>query len=947
MKKIALFTIVSKNYLPYARVLLSSVAKVHPEYRLFLCLADEVDGFFQPAAEPFETVEAQAIGIPNLLDLTLRYDIMEFNTAVKPFMFEWVFSSTDCDLAIYLDPDIRVFSRLDKIEGLLEGGASVVLTPHICSPLEDGKTPNDYNMLQAGVFNLGFMAARKCSETRAYLQWWGRRLLTECYADFQRNLFTDQRWCDLAPCFLNDLAVLRDSGFNVAYWNLAQQKITRMEGGTWEANGRPLVFFHFSGISLDNPNEISKHQNRYSFIELPHLKPLFDDYRDRLKQANWEEARLWPYAYAYATPDVKIPPIIRRFYRESNSQPRPIEDGALLQFLQEVCNAPTEKIDQLGPYPVTALMFFIYKSRPDLQAAFPLTTAAGQQAFHTWFSVTVKTEYDLSEHFIPAPPDQPVGATPLPSPAQAPLPQLNVHHQGTHLYRFLKGLDRLVLHRIWRQLPKPYQRKTSEVFRSLLAYSLDQSRPSQTLTTPTPNDIPRPHTDKLSLPATIPQLMADRQISRLMHLIWANRVDLQQAFDISTAGGQDAFSVWFETAAKREYGVAPYIPSKPQDSETGATSAKQRPTGKPGANLIGYAHAELGMGEHVRMTAAALDSLQTPFSVINFDVGIASRQNAALDHGELTTKTDRIANIFHINADQMLLAYCNLGESVFSTKYNIGYWAWELAKCPDAWLPVMEMIDEIWAPSRFIQDAFSAKTSLPVQYMPLCVVLPEFRKLGKTHFGLPSDSFTFLYTFDSFSYFARKNPFDAVRAFHSAFPDRNSKVALVLKTMNGNEESDHWKTLLALIDHDPRISIFNRTMDRYELLALFEAADCFVSLHRSEGFGRGPAEAMYLGKPVIVTNYSGNTDFTLADNSLLVNYELAPVANGEYPFPEGQVWAQPDVAHAAWLMHKIWNDHALRDTIGKQAKNYIQTNYSQQAIGSIYTKRLRDLGFVN
>jgi glycosyltransferase involved in cell wall biosynthesis len=350
------------------------------------------------------------------------------------------------------------------------------------------------------------------------------------------------------------------------------------------------------------------------------------------------------------------------------------------------------------------------------------------------------------------------------------------------------------------------------------------------------------------------------------------------------------------------------------------------------------------MGEHVRMSAAALQGTSVQFGVVNFDVGVASRQGASLEHGEVIPDNRFAANLFHINADQMFIAYCHLGREFFANKYNIGYWAWELAKCPADWLPVLKMMDEVWAPSRFIQQAFAERADIPVEYMPLCVTLPEFNRLDRRHFDLPDRAFMFLYTFDFFSFLDRKNPFAAIRAFKRAFPEGKSDVCLVLKVMNGKDESPLWVSMMQLIDGDPRIVVINRTLNRNEVLALLDTSDCFLSLHRSEGFGRGPAEAMYLGKPVIVTNYSGNTDFTLADNSCLVDFKLIPVEEGQYPFHQGQRWADADVEHAAWHMKKLYADSAYASDLGARGKAYIHENFNQRTVGAIYESRLKKLG---
>lgn len=489
--------------------------------------------------------------------------------------------------------------------------------------------------------------------------------------------------------------------------------------------------------------------------------------------------------------------------------------------------------------------------------------------------------------------------------------------------------------------------------------------------------------EQLHMAANIPQLVDGESITNLMYAIWCSRKDLQIAFDISTKDGQEAFLAWFKVSVTREYGISAEVAQQSEAimnmesvlrnfgkrlpasirklgrelwnrhlahaARKLAKKAKNElvaskttgDVGKPGANLIGYAHAELGMGEHVRMSAAALNTTDIPFGVLNFDVGVSSRKKASLDHGESIAENRYSINVFHINADQMISAYCHFGVGFFTNRYNIGYWAWELSKCPKEWVPVIEMVDEIWAPSRFIQSAFAEKTSKPVEYMPLCVSLQSFQARGRVEFKLPENYFLFLFVFDFHSYIERKNPFAAIKAFQLAFPDRSSQVGLVIKVMNGNLESPEWVRMMVLIDDDPRIHIINRTMSRGEVLALIDSCDCFVSLHRSEGFGRGPAEAMLLGKPVIVTNYSGNIDFTRPDNSLLVNYHLIPVETGQYVFGDEQVWADADVEHAAWHMKRLMDKPAIVAEIGLRGKDFIRTNYNQSAVGAIYAKRLK------
>jgi glycosyltransferase involved in cell wall biosynthesis len=361
-----------------------------------------------------------------------------------------------------------------------------------------------------------------------------------------------------------------------------------------------------------------------------------------------------------------------------------------------------------------------------------------------------------------------------------------------------------------------------------------------------------------------------------------------------------------------------------------------------GANLIGYAHGAFGMGEHVKMAARALAVWSDKFSIVDVNAYVHARQPEP-DILAWSQRPERYpTNIFHVNADSMAGALSSVGPSLAIGRYNIGYWAWELSKVPDAWQPSIEFVDEIWAPSRFIQEAFQEVTDKPVIHMPLCVDLSFDAWKRRSFFGLPEDKFLFLYYFDSHSYYQRKNPFAALRAFQIAFPDRQD-VGLVIKTQNARQSSTEWLELLALAEGDARVHILNQTMTKGEVLSLQVECDCFVSLHRSEGFGRGPAEAMWLGKPVVVTGYSGNMDFTLPDNSLLVDFELIRVKPAEYPFFRGQVWAQPDEEHAAHQMRRLVEEPGLAEDLGRRGASLMRNEFSYQAVGRRYADRLREI----
>jgi len=498
--------------------------------------------------------------------------------------------------------------------------------------------------------------------------------------------------------------------------------------------------------------------------------------------------------------------------------------------------------------------------------------------------------------------------------------------------------------------------------------------------------------DQLHAPVDLPPTSKGEAISNLMHLIWRARPDLQATFDLQDARDRERFIRWYRDTAPREFRMPALIPVNGQIPATptnllyGMKAMAERVSRfgqwlplpvrrrllrgwtragialsawgvgrreeiasqqlQPGVNLVGYANGLLSLGEHMRMTAVAFGTTSCEVAFVDYRNGARDRQQAAVERVPLAESNRFSVNLFHINADQMINAYCHFGHGFFEQRYNIGFWAWELEVFPVGWVPAIDFLDEIWAPSRFVQQALTRTTDRPVTLMPQCVELPPFERRNRAYFGLPDTACLFIFVFDFLSYIDRKNPIAAVRAFKAAFPKGEEKAGLVMKVMNADVRDPRWCAMLSEIAGDSRIVIINEAMSRAESLALLDCCDCFVSLHRSEGFGRGPAEAMALGKPVIVTNYSGNTDFTLPDNSFLVNYKLVPVQPGQYVFGEGQVWAEPDVDHAARHMRTVHEDRAEAERIARRGQAHVRAALSAREVGSLMTRRLSELGLI-
>lgn len=388
------FTIASRNYLPYVRTLMESIAALHPEVARAVLIVDEPDAAYDDALPGCSVVHACELGLPGFDDMTVRYDVLELNTALKPYFFTWLLQQyPNLRTVVYLDPDTRLYAPMHVLYKVLSDGASLVLTPHITKPLPPGRgLPDDHQFLRTGVYNLGFAAVRRTAEAAAYLQWWSERLATDCRVDFADNLFTDQRWCDLAPCLVEHLHVLRDPGYNVAYWNLDHRHLARASDGTWSVEGRPLVLHHFSGVDPNAPDALSRHQSRHQLEHLPAVRELQREYVADLRRHGWPVRS--PYSYG-SLDGIPVAPILRRLFQSRHPE---VQLGAsrrvLLTALFDACMPVGPEPDGTPGWSV--VMDFLHRTRADLREAFDLSTTTGREAYAGWFYAAGIHEHGLA-----------------------------------------------------------------------------------------------------------------------------------------------------------------------------------------------------------------------------------------------------------------------------------------------------------------------------------------------------------------------------------------------------------------------------------------------------------------------------------------------------------------------------------------------------------------------
>ena len=362
-----------------------------------------------------------------------------------------------------------------------------------------------------------------------------------------------------------------------------------------------------------------------------------------------------------------------------------------------------------------------------------------------------------------------------------------------------------------------------------------------------------------------------------------------------------------------------------------------------GMNLVAYIRADMGLGVAARGMAAAFEAAGVPFNVVNMEHGNYSAQtDHSWAHKEVAHSGYDVT-VVCVNPDNSFYLRTQFPPELLGERYVIAHWYWELPEMPDEWMSEFEYTDEVWAASNFIKDAISAKAPVPVVRVPTVVNLKPGKKLSRVDLGLPERRFLFLAMFDTKSVLERKNPLGVVRAFKKAFPNDVERVGLILKFNNPDYEQPEMRALREEIRGLENVLVIDRLLTRDELTSLIDACDCFVSLHRSEGFGLGPAEAMSLGKAAIITNWSGNTDYMTADNCIAIDYQLVPLERDYGPYKAHQHWAEPDLGHTAHWMKRLVAEPELAKTIGLRGQETINTHFSPRAVGKIIQDRLQEI----
>jgi glycosyltransferase involved in cell wall biosynthesis len=358
-----------------------------------------------------------------------------------------------------------------------------------------------------------------------------------------------------------------------------------------------------------------------------------------------------------------------------------------------------------------------------------------------------------------------------------------------------------------------------------------------------------------------------------------------------------------------------------------------------GLNIAGYFRADLGIGESARCMARAAAAAGLDHALIDLKLPCKNPMSDDSFVARLQADNPYPVNVVHVDPPGMRDLDHHHGAGFRRDKYTVGYWAWELPEFPTAWLPNADYCDEVWAPSHFAADAIAEVIPRPVLTMPHAIAFARPEGGFRPKFGLPPDRFLFLFLYDLNSYSERKNPAAVLEAYRrSGLAGRGA--GLVIKVHNTAGNPGDFARLQAAAAALPGTVLITATLSRREIYELESACDCFVSLHRSEGFGLAVAESMFLGKPVIATDWSATAEFLHGDNGCPVRASLITLDRNHGPYAKGQTWAEPDLDDAAEWMRRLHVDRVLGARLGAAARATIERDFSPAVIGARYRRRL-------
>ncbi|MCB0880586.1 MAG: glycosyltransferase [Thermoleophilia bacterium] len=428
-------------------------------------------------------------------------------------------------------------------------------------------------------------------------------------------------------------------------------------------------------------------------------------------------------------------------------------------------------------------------------------------------------------------------------------------------------------------------------------------------------------------------------LSRYLYEVWNSRVDLQLAHPVVDRRNMPAigFLQWLFDHGQHEEPVdRRFVPSvRPK------WPARVEPT-RHGVRVSGYLRSQSGIGEVARRIARSLEH-----AGIEVAVDAHERIPALHDGTDFLERGDSNAfdvNVICVNADGFPDFIGDVGAPYFDDRYNIGVWFWETTSAPPHVDEAVRYVDELWVASEYVRGILVPHVGdTPIYVMPIAIAEPVASSYPRAHFELPDDAFVYGFMCDLNSTLERKNVLGLVDAYRRAYPQPNGSTVLAIKTLHAQNHPESHDRLILATDDRQDILLIDRQYSIDERDTFLHHLDCYVSLHRSEGFGLTIAEAALAQVPVVATGYSANIEFADRDVCYLVDYSMVPVAHGVGPYPAGGAWAEPDLDHAARLMRRVREHPAEAQGMARVAAALIRDRCSLLAASQFMRARLNEI----
>jgi hypothetical protein len=338
------FTICAINYLSKALVLFESFNRHNSSDDFVIVLIGrKKDIQIKYTHSKLKILWADELNISSFNQLAFKYDVIEFSTCIKPMIMKDFIQKYD--VVMYIDPDIKIYSSFEPLYNDLQT-ASIALTPHSMTPIDDGCKPGDVELLRFGAYNLGFVAVKKSDDAIKFVNWWSDRLFDYCFYEPQAGMAVDQKWVDLAPAYFNNVKILKDPGYNVAFWNLHERKLSIGNDNITVNGSTPLKFIHFSSFNAKNPAAIANKQSRFAAGSRPDFIAHAEVYAKDFNRLN-TGLDATPYCYDTFEDGTPISPTLRRFYATSpmvNDKENPFANNSAARRFGEKNGLMSKKV---------------------------------------------------------------------------------------------------------------------------------------------------------------------------------------------------------------------------------------------------------------------------------------------------------------------------------------------------------------------------------------------------------------------------------------------------------------------------------------------------------------------------------------------------------------------------------------------------------------------------